>query len=340
MSAEELLKMTEKISSAVTDTQAIRDKIFEEFDATTTSDQRVALLGMFKATMDVAESWHAAHSTQQELAAFKEARAADYGRLLVKESTVDGTLDGALSYETLKAVTDREIAAGRMTEDYSLRRAALDGCAAPHLTHGELLARAEAKTRADMSIERLLNEMKAATSFSGATAMDMRERIVKEFQAAVTGEQRSTLLAMFTALMDQVDRHLAGQADQAEVLAKFRDARAYEYKSLIYQECIVGLDTPVVGGDISVEMLKFVTDREIAAGRMTEDHSVRKIAVEGAAAPHLSHAELLAKHAKLKAEAAKSKAGTAAQAPSGNASTAYAFGAVVGRKLKGLFGKK
>jgi RNA-binding protein YhbY len=48
MSAEELLKMTEKISSAVTDTQAIRDKIFEEFDAASTVDQRGSLLAMFK----------------------------------------------------------------------------------------------------------------------------------------------------------------------------------------------------------------------------------------------------------------------------------------------------
>jgi hypothetical protein len=68
------------------------------------------------------------------------------------------------------------------------------------------------------------------------------------------------------------------------------------------QECTVGLDTPVVGGDVSIEMLMTVTDREIAAGRMTEDFSLRKIAVDGAAAPHLSHAELVAKHAQLKAE--------------------------------------
>jgi hypothetical protein len=82
MSAEELLKMTEKISSAVTDTQAIRDKIFQEFDATTTSDQRVALLGMFNATMDAAESWHSEHATAEKLAAFREVRAQDYDRLL------------------------------------------------------------------------------------------------------------------------------------------------------------------------------------------------------------------------------------------------------------------
>lgn len=59
-----------------------------------------------------------------------------------------------------------------------------------------------------------------------------------------------------------------------------------------------------------------VTNREIAAGRMTEDHSMRKITVEGAAAPHFSHA-------KLKEAAERSKA---APAPK-----------TVGEKLKSLF---
>ena len=46
-------------------------------------------------------------------------------------------------------------------------------------------------------------------------------------------------------------------------------------------------------------MLMAATNREIAAGRMTEDHALRKMAVEGAAAPHPSHSELVAKHAQL-----------------------------------------
>jgi hypothetical protein len=77
-----------------------------------------------------------------------------------------------------------------------------------------------------------------------------------------------------------------------------------------------------------------VTNREVAAGRMTEDHNLRKLAVDGCAAPHLTHAELLAKHAKLQADAAP-----APKAPPDKAAQAYAFGTVVGRKLKGLFRK-
>jgi hypothetical protein len=109
------------------------------------------------------------------------------------------------------------------------------------------------------------------------------------------------------------------------LLANLQQARAQDYKIFILKESTVGLDTPVVGGDVSVDMLMAVTNREIAAGRMTEHQSMRKIAVEGAAAPHLSHAELLAKHAKLKEHSARPKA----------APVAHTFG----QKLKGLFGR-
>jgi hypothetical protein len=56
------------------------------------------------------------------------------------------------------------------------------------------------------------------------------------------------------------------------------------------------------------------------------------IAAEGAVVPH---AELLAKHAKLKEQAA---AALAPKAAPGDAK-AYAFAAVLGKKLKGLFRK-
>lgn len=74
-----------------------------------------------------------------------------------------------------------------------------------------------------------------------------------------------------------------------------------------------------------------VSDREIAAGRMTDDHSLRQLALTASVAPHLTHAELLAKQAKL-------QAGTppAPKAPPSNASVSNAFGATLGKMLKGL----
>jgi hypothetical protein len=186
-----------------------------------------------------------------------------------------------------------------------------------------------------MSIESLVNERQSAESFD---VVEVRAKTQKEFDAATTSDQRAKVLAIFKATMDLIERNLTSRGDQEALLADFRKARAEDYKIFIYQECTVGLDSPG-GGDISVEMLLAVTNREIAAGRMTEDHSARKIAVEGAAASHLSHAELLAKHAKLKDEAEKSTAAPAAQTPPGKATLAYAFGATLGKKLKDLFRK-
>jgi hypothetical protein len=332
MSAEELLRMTEKDSSAVTDTQAIRDKIFEEFDASTSGEQRDALLAMFAATMNLAESYLAKTSTEEQLAAFRETRADDYTRLLVKESTVDGTV----SPEMLMAVTNREISAGRMTVDDPIRKYAVTTAASPHPSHAELLERAEVKMRSDMSIESLVNDLRSAKAFDIVAA---RAKIQKEFDAATTSDQFAKVLAIFKAVMDEGERQLVRQGNQEEFLAKLKDARALDYKIFIVQECTVGLDSPG-GGDVSVEMLVAVTNREIVDGRMTEDHSLRKIAVEGAAAPHLSHSELLAKHAKLKEEVEKSKAEPTTQTPPGNARLASAFGATLGKKLKGLFRTK
>jgi len=322
MSVEELLKMTESISSAITDTQAIRDKIFEEFPVAPAGEHRSALLQMFKVTMDVAEAYFVKKGDQQELAKFREARADDYAKLLVQESTDDGTINGKVSTEALMAATNREIAAGRMTSNDPIRQVATMAAAAMALpSDAELLAQEEARKRADTVIENLINELRSAKTFD---LPGSRTKIGKVFDAAVTSDQRGKVLALFKAIMNEGERQLISRGDQAELLESFRKARAEDYKLCILQECTVGLDSPG-GGDVSVDMLMAVTNREIAAGRMTEDHSQRKIAVEGAAAPHFSHAELLAKHAKLKEEAQKSQVDPAPK--------------TLGQKLKGLFGK-
>lgn len=289
--ARDLLELTSSPSSAIRNTQAIRDKIFEMFAVSTTSDQRSSLLGMFTATMDAVERHIATTGDEKTLVKFRELRADDYTRLLVNESSVDETV----STEMLMAVTNREIATGRMKQDDPIRQIAVKAAAAPHLSHAELLSKAEAKRKSEMSIEGLLNEIKTSKNLNDV--VDLRAKIQKEFDAAQTSEQRGKVLAIFTAMMDFYERNIP--ADQVALLDDFKKARVQDYKLFIVQECTVGLDSPG-GGDVSVEMLMAVTNREIAAGRMVEDHSLRKIAVEGAAAPHLSHGELIAKHAKLK----------------------------------------
>lgn len=150
-----------------------------------------------------------------------------------------------------------------------------------------------------MSIESLVQEL---TTSKNVNIVDVREKIQREFDAASTSDQRGRVLAIFNTTMDYFERTLSARGDQGALLEDFKKARAQDYKIFIVQESTVGLDSPG-GGDVSIEMLMAVTNREIAAGRMGEDHSLRRIAMEGAAAPHLSHAELLAKHAKLKGDA-------------------------------------
>jgi hypothetical protein len=334
--AERDFDYTSLMSSALTDTQPIRDQIFKDFDDASTVEQRCALLADFKVAMDIAEFIIGKSGDAKRLAEFKETRADDYDRLLIKESTTDGTLNGELSPEMLMAVTNREIAAGRLKPNDAIRQIAVKQAAAPHASHADMVAREEAKKASGMSIQSLVEYMKTATN---KDIREVRDRIDKEFKVAPTSEQRGTLLALFTAFMDAMERGLAAHGDQ-KLLEDFKGARAQDYKIFIVQECTVGLDTPVVGGDVSVDMLMAVTNREIAAGRMTEDHSMRKIALEGAAHPHLSHAELVAKHAKLKAETTSQPKTPASNDKAAGSRTAYAFGAVLGRKLKGLFRKQ
>ncbi len=72
-----------------------------------------------------------------------------------------------------------------------------------------------------------------------------------------------------------------------------------------------------------------------------EDAPARKTAIEAAAMPHESHAEMVARHAALKAQAAasQSSAAPAPRAAADRSSTSYALGNVLGKKLKGLFRK-
>jgi len=168
-----------------------------------------------------------------------------------------------------------------------------------------------------MSAEELL-EMTSSPLLAITDPRKVRDKIHEEFDAAKSSEERGALLALFIATFNITEKNLAKNAP--EKLAEFQKARAQDYNLFLVKECTVGLDSPG-GGDVSVEAMKIATDREVAAGRMTEDHELRKLAVQGCAAPHLTHAQLIEKHAKLQAAAA-------VPAPK-----------TLGQKLKGLFGK-
>jgi hypothetical protein len=95
-------------------------------------------------------------------------------------------------------------------------------------------------------------------------------RLSEEFVAATTSEERSDLLAARTLAMEFVVRQLALHGEHLE---KFTDACELEYKRLIVQETLVD-------GVVSYEQMLHVTDREIAAGRMSEDYALRAIAID------------------------------------------------------------
>ena len=112
----------------------INKEICNEFGRATTEDYRIALLEGFKSTMDIAETTVAPES----LRVFQDARAKQYKLFIVEEALVGENV----CVETLHAITQREIAAGRMLPDNELRKIAEMGMAAPHLSRAELMATA------------------------------------------------------------------------------------------------------------------------------------------------------------------------------------------------------
>ena len=134
-----------------------------------------------------------------------------------------------------------------------------------------------------MSATELLERVKAHAATGAMDWKRLRENIHDEFDAASTETDRDMLLAMFHLVMENVERN----ADMSpEQLATFRDARAQDYNLFLVKEALIG-------ESVSVEIMDVVTKREIAAGRMTPDHSLRQLAVNGMAEEHFSVAEMV-----------------------------------------------
>jgi hypothetical protein len=88
----------------------------------------------------------------------------------------------------------------------------------------------------------------------------------------VTTAERVTLLRIYTAVMDAVERQsFDGRPDE---LAKFRETRRQDYNLLLVVET-------TVEGNVSPDLLDMVTAREVAAGRMSPNDEMRRLAVEG-----------------------------------------------------------
>jgi hypothetical protein len=127
-----------------------------------------------------------------------------------------------------------------------------------------------------MSASDLLQELQAIPADQPPDWPAISQRITAEFAQAATSEERGNVLAIRAAAMDQVMRQLQLSGDHLE---KFIDACELEYKRLIVQETLVD-------SRVSIDLMLAVTDREIAAGRMSEDYALRELAKEESAAAH------------------------------------------------------
>jgi hypothetical protein len=127
MSVSELLERLEKqiLPSAQVDWNRLRKDIVEEHKRATTTAERVALLGLYNALMDMVE--RDGGFTPEDKEVIKKTRREEYCLLLIKETLVDELVDP----QKLEEVTRREIEAGRMTPDDDLRKLAVDGPTIP-----------------------------------------------------------------------------------------------------------------------------------------------------------------------------------------------------------------
>jgi hypothetical protein len=96
-----------------------------------------------------------------------------------------------------------------------------------------------------------------------------REEIWGLHKKAETSEERGALLAVYTAVMNLVER--SGTVTDIE---KFKEAWQSDYNLFLISEA-------TDGQDIVPEKLLAVTAREIAAGRMAETDELHKLALEG-----------------------------------------------------------
>ena len=121
-----------------------------------------------------------------------------------------------------------------------------------------------------MSVSKVIQELEDMPPDEPFDWIAFSTRVNEEFAAATTSEERSDLLAARAVAMEFVVRQLQLHGEHLE---KFMDLCELEYKRLIVQETLVD-------GVVSYEEMLHVTDREIAAGRMSEDYALRAMAIE------------------------------------------------------------
>ncbi len=106
------------------------------------------------------------------------------------------------------------------------------------------------------------------------------QEVNKQWDTADTVEKRVPLLAILNSVNNVLQSTMFGE--DVEGFVEHRDKL---YKVLLMSEVMIG-------NNVSTSRLVAVTEREVASGRMNEDHSLRQLAVTASAAPYMSDEEL------------------------------------------------
>lgn len=135
MSATELLSrlQADAASGKSLDFRAVREEIHALSESTSDVGERVVLLQVFHAVMEMVE--RSGVLEPERLEVFRTTRAQDYRLLLTREVLIGENA----SAELLDAVTQREVQAGRMREDDELRQVAVKAISEPYLSVQQLL---------------------------------------------------------------------------------------------------------------------------------------------------------------------------------------------------------
>jgi len=122
-----------------------------------------------------------------------------------------------------------------------------------------------------MNAHDILNQLQAdSAAGKDIDFRSVREQIHEAFVQTDDSNEHAMLLAIFTATADLVERNITNHDDKE----KFKATRQADYNLLVVRESLVG-------ENISAELLNAVTLREVQAGRMSEDHELRKAAITG-----------------------------------------------------------
>jgi hypothetical protein len=124
MNANELLESIKRqMATGVIEWRQVREDIVEAHKNATTEAERVLLLGIHKVVMDAVERDEGA-IIPGGMDDFRKAREQDYNLLLVSEAMI-GRTDGIIDPVVMRRITNREVAAGRMSPDDEMRKLAL-----------------------------------------------------------------------------------------------------------------------------------------------------------------------------------------------------------------------